>query len=286
MYNITLNDNRILKIYDSIENVAEKTLTLYFDPEIYSFETMEEFFENNISDSLKRIIKTSSDSTFIATFENYTNVVSIAIEKVTSIVNQSEDIPTLNEADDTIITNVTIPEYQTLKLIVVRLMYENPIDNLVKKLDEQINPSIDVEKCTLDELKNWQKNELNKCCFDEIQKGVDIELSDKKMYHFSYKLEDQINYTEICQAINEGCTSIPYHPDGGDCTMYSVEDMKIIITAQRKNKFLLTTKCNSYYHMVDEATTKDEVLKITWGSELSPESQNIYIELISSVKSR
>ena len=285
MYNITLKDNTVFKINNSVENVAEKNLTLYFDPKKYSLETINKyFFNNDISDKLSKIIKTANDGSFIATFENYTRVKGISVEKVSVTVDIVEKIPTLNEEGEQIEIDVTVPTTEIVDLIVVRLDYENPIDLVVKNLNEQINPTIDYDKCTLDELKIWQKNKISNDCFKEIQNGVDVELSDKQSYHFSYKIEDQINYAEICQDIEYNKTeTILYHPDGGNSTLYSVDDMKLIISAQRKNKLLLTTKCNSYYRMIDGADTKEAVMNITWGSELSSENQSLYNELISNL---
>ena len=46
---------------------------------------------------------------------------------------------------------------------------------------------------------------------------------------------------------------------------------------------MLTTKCNSYYNMINNALTKEDVLKITWGSELSSDDLNIYNNFVTSV---
>lgn len=285
MYNITLNNDEIFKIYNSNENVADKILTLYFDPNVYSLETItKKFFNTDIKNQLTKIIKTDINSSFIAVYKNYTYVASVSTEMVDVIVENTEEIPTLDENNEKTTINVNIPESKTIELIVVRLKYENPTELLVQNLNEQINPSIDIEACSLEELKRWQKKEINNACFKEIENGVDVKLSDNKNYHFSYKLEDQINYTEIYQEIEfNGCTNIPYHPDGGDCTLYSVDDIKRVITAQRSNKFMLTTKCNSYYNMINNALTKEDVLKITWGSELSSDDLNIYNNFVTSV---
>lgn len=285
MYNITLNNDEIFKIYNSNENVADKILTLYFDPNVYSLETItEKFFNTDIKNQLTKIIKTDINSSFIAVYKNYTYVASVSTEMVDVVVENTEEIPTLDENNEKTTINVNIPESKTIELIVVRLKYENPTELLVQNLNEQINPSIDVETCSLEELKTWQKKEINNACFKEIENGVDVKLSDNKNYHFSYKLEDQINYTEIYQEIEfNGCTNIPYHPDGGDCALYSVDDIKRVITAQRSNKFMLTTKCNSYYNMINNALTKEDVLKITWGSELSSDDLNIYNNFVTSV---
>ena len=65
MYNITLNNDEIFKIYNSNENVADKILTLYFDPNVYSLETItKKFFNTDIKNQLTKIIKTDINSNF------------------------------------------------------------------------------------------------------------------------------------------------------------------------------------------------------------------------------
>ena len=78
-------------------------------------------------------------------YKNYTYVASVSTEMVDVIVENTEEIPTLDENNEKTTINVNIPESKTIELIVVRLKYENPTELLVQNLNEQINPSIDVE---------------------------------------------------------------------------------------------------------------------------------------------
>ena len=159
------------------------------------------------------------------------------------------------------------------------------MNRLVKELDEKINPTIDEEECSLEELKEWQKKQVNAACTAAIETGVDVELSDGKSYHFSYKSEDQMNYTEMYQEIEyDGYTKLPYHPDNGDCTIYSADDMKKIIRSQRMNKFVLTTKCNAYHGMIKDAKDKAAVSAIVWGSDLSEKRQADYDKIVAAMQ--
>lgn len=283
MYNITFNNNYILKIYDSTENKSTGSLTLQISPADYSLTEVINLFNNLTKDDLKKIVKTTSTAMYSTTYENYTDIVSRSVDKVTVLVEKTSEVPTIGEDGQETTTIVTTNEPQEIELIVVVLKYEDPTKIIVEKLNNQINPTIDIETCSLEELKAWQKNIINSECTTNIEYGVDVSLSDGNQYHFSYKIVDQINYAEMYQEIEyDGYTMLPYHPDNGDCILYTAADIKAIIKAQRLNKFALTTKCNSYHRMIDEATTKESVMSIIWGSNLSEEKQKAYDSIVSN----
>lgn len=284
MYNLTFNNNQIYKIFDSIENKSTGLLTIQFQPSDYSLENIITVFDTFSKDDLRRIIKTTSTGNHVTTFDNYTDVIGKSIEKAEIQVEVTEEVPTLDESGQEILVTVPSTEIQQVDLIVVTLKYEDPTKIMIEKINQQINPSIDIENCTIEELKEWQKYVINTKCTIEIENGIDVLLSDGNTYHFSYKLVDQINYAEMYQKIEyDGYTKLPYHPDNGDCTIYDSADIKTIITRQRINKFYLTTKCNAYHRMIDEATTKENVMLITWGSKLSPERQQAFDDIISGI---
>lgn len=289
MNNLTFKNNKVFKIYDSNVNEATGTLTIRFLPSDYSLNDIKSFFDDKeIKDQLSEIIKTTDTGTYICTYVNYTGIKTKAASVLVDVTTEStREITGLNESGEPLKIDVPTTKTHQIELVVVVLAYENPIDVLVGKLNQQLNPSINFKTCTLDELKTWEKAAINDACTSEIENGVDVQLSDGKTYHFSYKLVDQINYTEMYQEIEyDGYANLPYHPDGGDCTIYTSADMKTIITSQRMNKLLLTTKCNAYHRMVDDAVTKEGVTNITWGSELSQDKQEILDSIISTILSK
>lgn len=159
MCNITFNNNKVFKIYDS--EVNNNMLTLRFSPEDYELIEIQAFFEQkNIKDILKEIIKTTKEQVYVATFKNYTGIKTKAALVTYDIPYEEEkEVASINAEGEE--TTVTVPTTETKKveLITTILEYENPTDVLVAKLDNQINPTIDVETCTLDELKEWKVNE-------------------------------------------------------------------------------------------------------------------------------
>lgn len=280
--NITLKE-KVFKIYDSVENTAEGTLTLRFLAEKYGIDAVKNYFGSATKDDLDEIVKTTDEGVHVVTYNHYTKVLVKAASKTISIEKDSTKIvKSQNENGEEIEVEVPTTVTEEIDVVEVILGYENPTDRLVKELDEKINPTIDVEECSLDELKAWQKKQVNVACKEAIEAGVDVELSDGKTYHFSYKAEDQINYVEMRQEIeHDGYTTVPYHPDNGDCTIYSSDDMKKIIKAQIANKFVLTTKCNAYHGMIKDAEDKATVSAIVWGSDLSEKRKAAFNKIVA-----
>ena len=283
--NITLKE-KVFKIYDSVENTAEGTLTLRFLAEKYGIDAVKNYFGSATKDDLDEIVKTTDEGVHVVTYNHYTKVLVKAASKTISIEKDSTKIvKSQNENGEEIEVEVPTTVTEEIDVIEVILGYENPTDRLVKELDEKINPTIDIEECSLDELKAWQKKQVNVACKEAIEAGVDVELSDGKTYHFSYKAEDQINYVEMRQEIEyDGYTTVPYHPDNGDCTIYSSDDMKKIIKAQIANKFVLTTKCNAYHGMIKDAEDKAAVSAIVWGSDLSEKRQTDFNKIVAAMQ--
>lgn len=283
--NITLKE-KVFKIYDSVENTAEGTLTLRFLAEKYGIDAVKNYFGSATKDDLDEIVKTTDEGVHVVTYNHYTKVLVKAASKTISIKKDSTKIvKSQNENGEEIEVEVPTTVTEEIDVIEVILGYENPTDRLVKELDEKINPTIDVEECSLDELRTWQKKQVNVACKEAIEAGVDVELSDGKTYHFSYKAEDQINYVEMRQEIeHDGYTTVPYHPDNGDCTIYSSDDMKKIIKAQIANKFVLTTKCNAYHGMIKDAEDKAAVSAIVWGSDLSEKRQADFNKIVAAMQ--
>lgn len=283
--NITLKE-KVFKIYDSVENTAEGTLTLRFLSEKYGIDAVKNYFGSATKDDLDEIVKTTDKGVHVVTYNHYTKVLVKAASKTIFIEKDSTKIvKSQNENGEEIEVEVPTTVTEEIDVVEVILEYENPTDRLVKELDEKINPTIDVEECSLDELKAWQKKQVNVACKETIEAGVDVELSDGKTYHFSYKAEDQINYVEMRQEIeHDGYTTVPYHPDNGDCTIYSSNDMKKIIKAQIANKFVLTTKCNAYHGMIKDAEDKAAVSAIVWGSDLSEKRQADFNKIVAAMQ--
>ena len=158
----------------------------------------------------------------------------------------------------------------------------------VQRLDEQINPTVDLDKMTLEEVKEWKVKELGAICKAEIYDGADVTLIDGSTKHFSYSAEDQANLTNSCviafasKTLGFPLEYIPYHPDRNSCSLMPVSDLLTIYMTLQLKLTRLTTKCNMLNCMIRECTNKDDILAINWDTQLLLEYQERYDEIVTA----
>lgn len=142
----------------------------------------------------------------------------------------------------------------------------------VKRIQDQIDNVIDIDAMTTEEYRTYLLGIISKQCQQEIYDGDYIEISSgtKK---FTYKAEDQTN---IQSAVNilmivPDLEYVPYHASKDNCYLMPSKDMlKIFMTLQLKLTYLIT-RCNQFNMWIKNVQTKEELMQITWESEL-PES--------------
>ena len=121
MYNITFNNNHVLKIYDSLENKSTQTLVIRINPSDYLFSDIVSLFDNLTKDDLKRIIKTTPSAVHVTTYENYTDIMSRSIEKITVPVEKQEEIPSIGESGQDTTTTITTNRRLNLSLSLLNM---------------------------------------------------------------------------------------------------------------------------------------------------------------------
>ena len=98
---------------------------------------------------------------------------------------------------------------------------------------------------TLAEVLSTKLDEFTSVCRSAIEGGVDIDI-DGTMEHFSYSLDggDQNNIDDIfVTMLNTGLPQY-YHCDGGECKLYTLEQVFALYAAQKANKLDHTTYLN------------------------------------------
>ena len=123
----------------------------------------------------------------------------------------------------------------------------------VKRIQEQINNVIDIESMTTEEYRTYLLN--------VISTGI------KK---FTYKAEDQTNIqsaVNILMLVPE-LESVPYHASKDSCYLMPSTDMLTIYMTLQLRLTYLTTRCNQLNMWIKETQTKEELMQITWESEL------------------
>lgn len=142
----------------------------------------------------------------------------------------------------------------------------------VKRIQEQLDNTIDIDAMTTEEYRTYLLGIISKKCQQEIYDGDYIEISsgNKK---FTYKAEDQANIqsaVNILMIVPE-LEYVPYHASKDNCYLMPSKDMlKIFMTLQLKLTYLVT-RCNQFNMWIKSVQTKEELMQITWESEL-PES--------------
>lgn len=158
----------------------------------------------------------------------------------------------------------------------------------VQRLDEQINPVIDIDKMTLEETKEWKIKEIGDICRAEIYAGENVTLSDGTVKPYTYDSEDQQNVlsavTLAFAAKTMGFTLdyIPFHASGQECELLDTVSMVAIYMTLQLRLTRLTTKCNMLNCMIRSCENKDDVLVINWDTELSTEYQERYDEIMTT----
>lgn len=151
---------------------------------------------------------------------------------------------------------------------------EADLGEKIKRIEEQINPTIDVTKASLSEYKEWQLQQVSKACTDDIYNGDDVTLSNGAVETFSFTEKDQTDLQALANlAMGNPSLSLAWHSNGQPCKMYSGIDIIIIYQTLYMKLLYDTTVCNAINVLIRNAQTKEEVENYYWGCELPEESQ-------------
>ena len=144
-------------------------------------------------------------------------------------------------------------------------------NNLTESEKSEILADISVEyEETLEEIKTKKIKDFSKICKTNIEKGVTIEI-DGVDETFSYSIEngDQGNIDDIFSlAISTGLSQ-PYHCDGGNCKLYTVQQITQLYVACKILKAKETTYFNQLKQYILDANDKETVEAIYYGQELT-----------------
>lgn len=266
MFNLTFNNKKVIKIYDSEVNTAEKKLTIRFSPSKYTLEYIKAFFNDN-REYLNEIIKTQDDGSYITTYMNYTTVLTNAASiNYNIVIDETKSITTLNENDEEITTTVPSTETTTIELITVILGYKDPTLAMVDKLNKQINPSIDINTCSLVELQKHRQKE-NKDNMNDFFRNNPLLFTDGVYYGVEDEdrremAEEFMGYILERDNTNTPNKSLEWHSKGKACTERTLEEFSAIAIAIRNYTKPYFRKMQEIKEKIFEATSKEEVLSI------------------------
>lgn len=225
-----------------------------------------------------------SDLTGIST--DFAEITKLEIFQDDMLVAAYSDIDTFDEI--TFLKNEYIPGEQRFSDALRIHLTKTDIISQVQRIDEQLNPVVNVDAMSLEEVKAWKIKQIGEVCRAEIYAGENVTLVDGTTKHFSYNADDQANILNssliafASKTLGFPLEYIPYHPDSTECQLMPVADLVNIYMTLQLKLTRLTTKCNMLNCMIRECEDKNSVLEITWDTQLTEELQNRYNEIVTA----
>lgn len=149
----------------------------------------------------------------------------------------------------------------------------------VEALNAKINPVIDIDAMTLQELKDYKLDLIGTACQQDVYNGIDIDTS-IGVHHYSYQPEDQRNLDSfittmlLCGQLHvTSVTELPYHYDGGICELMPVSDIFIIFSQMKAALVAKITYGNLLKTMIRKSEDVDWLKQVNYGDPLIPEYQ-------------
>ena len=224
---------------------------------------------------------------------NDLNKVSTDFDKITKLEIYQDDMlvatySNLDTCDEiTFLKNQYVQGEQRFTDALRIHLTKTDIISQVQRIDEQLNPTIDIEKMDLDEVKEYVIKQIGKKCREEIYDGEDVTLPNGDVQKFSYSADDQANLGNAitlafaARQLGFDLNYIPYHANSTMCALYDTESIVAIYMTLQLRLTRLTTKCNMLNCMIRGADNKEDVLAITWDTQLTEEYQQRYNEIIT-----
>lgn len=263
MTNITF-DNQVLKIYDS-EKTPE-TLTLKFLASMYPMSLITStFHSNNIKEKINHIVKTTETGDYVCSFNNYTSVTSISSVMTEIVTADTKEVQSLDENNKPIIVVVPDSTTEMVELIVVTLKYEDPVALLVEKLNKQINPKIDVETCTLEELKAYTQ-EKNKKAFADFLYQNPLLGDDLKYYGITKEdqeeMQTDLTTYNLKQSMGYTDWKLKWHDQKKACREFTLEEFTTLYNAIVDFVSPYRELQEKYKQAIYDAKDKSEILNL------------------------
>lgn len=151
---------------------------------------------------------------------------------------------------------------------------QTDIADLVSKLQEKIEPTIDIESMSLNDFREYVITQIKSDGQKDIINGTDVTMSDGTIQHFMFDMESQIdiaNLYNIIVAGNGKITSLPFHAHGEECQMFDAESIINLYIEMQRWITLKTTIINFTIMEARKATTKNELDGVYYGMEFTDE---------------
>lgn len=123
---------------------------------------------------------------------------------------------------------------------------------------------------TLEEHREAKVQEMNAVQQAMIQSGVNVNLTDGTVEHFSLSVDDKIMLMGLQSRVAAGDDLIPWHNSNDEehCKFYSNADMSLIITAAENHVAWHVTYCKDLCIYIRSLESKEAVTVVSYGMEL------------------
>lgn len=147
----------------------------------------------------------------------------------------------------------------------------------VQRIDEQLNPVIDVDSMTINQLKEYKTSLINTAGAEDIYSGDLVELSTKETKRFKYSQHDQANLESYLALIlasdDRESLFIPYHAENEVCRQYNYIDIVLIYFTLSMKKLRIFTYVNMLRDWMNSMADREEIKSVEYGTELPAEYQ-------------
>lgn len=164
------------------------------------------------------------------------------------------------------------------KIVIVKEIDKIEFDKLHLLFKDHSN--IDADDPFLIKAKEAKINELKSICDNEIINGICIKLSDDDYHCFELTIEDQLNLKSIETTLYKYKNDIIYHEKGKVCSLFSKEDMQLIISAATRHIQYHTTYFNLMKYCINNMNAITDINNIHYGDEVPDKN---YQKLLSQI---
>lgn len=147
----------------------------------------------------------------------------------------------------------------------------------VQRLDEKINPVIDENSMTDEELKEYRISIISKAGEADIFSGDQVTFEDGITKTYTFGIEDQNNLQTylslIAQIPDKSKIAIPYHAVGEMCQNYTAKQIVQVYFTLQVKLLRVYTYVNMLRLHINSLTSREEIMEVQYGMELPQQYQ-------------
>lgn len=132
---------------------------------------------------------------------------------------------------------------------------------------------------SLERVQEYKLIEAAKLCETAINAGTEVQLPSGDKESFTYSVADQANVSEMFTACLAGASGYLYHPNGGECRMYTAPEIIAIYSTLSMYKTGQITYQNQLKQYIMSLETPEEAIAVVYGQPLD----GVYLENYNSL---